>query len=131
MAREEVPMSLRRAIVEADTSTLNVTAFCSTHGISTWFFWDLRRRFRCEGDAVLEPKSRAPRRVLNKTPVSVEDAIVAKRKALADAGLDAGAATIAWHLRTMAGLPSESTIWRILKQRGFITPQPAKAPRAA
>ena len=53
MAREEVPMSLRRAIVEADTRELNVTGFCRGHGVSTWFFWDLRRRCAAEGDVVL------------------------------------------------------------------------------
>src|SRR3954469_5522635 len=92
MAREEVPMSLRRTIVEIDPATLNVTRFCRDHGISTWFFWDLRRRFAREGEAVLEPKSRAAHRVANKTPVEVEDEIVRKRKELVDAGLDAGGA---------------------------------------
>ncbi len=37
-------MSLRRAIVEADTRELNVTEFCRCHGVSTWFFWTLRRQ---------------------------------------------------------------------------------------
>jgi hypothetical protein len=50
MAREEVPMSLRRAIVEADPGELNVTEFCRCHGVSTWFFWNLRRRYAAEGE---------------------------------------------------------------------------------
>src|SRR5690349_2679859 len=105
MAREEVPMALRKTIVEVDTADLNVTEFCRAHGISTWFFWDLRRRHRAEGDAVLEPKSRAPKVVANRTSLEVEEAIVAKRKELLDAGLDAGPDTIAFHLRDLAGLP--------------------------
>jgi transposase InsO family protein len=129
MAREEVPVSLRRAIVEADVAGLNVTAFCRDHQISTWFFWDLRRRHRAEGGTVLEPKSRAPSRVANKTPAAVEDAIVAERKRLTEAGLDAGAETIAFHLAALEGLPSPSTIWRILRARGFVEAQPAKAPK--
>ena len=122
-------MSLRRTIVEVDPEGLNVTKFCAQHGVSTWFFWDLRRRYRAEGEVALEPRSRAPHVVANKTPASVEDAIVAKRKELVDAGLDAGAATIAFHLRGLGGVPSESTIWRILKARGFIDDNPSKAPK--
>lgn len=110
---------------------MNVTAFCADHGISTWFFWDLRRRYAIEGDVVLEPKSRAPRRVWNRTPADIEDQIVAARKELDDAGLDAGPASIAFKLRDLDGLPSESTIWRILKARGLITPEPNKAPKSS
>lgn len=122
-------MSIRRAIVEADPSTMNVTRFCQAHGISTWFFWNLRRRFALEGEAALEPRSRAPHRVANKTSLDIEDAIVAKRKELVDAGLDAGPASIAFHLRDLPGLPSESTIWRRLVERGFVTADPSKAPK--
>jgi transposase InsO family protein len=129
MARREVPVSLRRAIIEADTGELNVTEFCRCHGVSTWFFWDLRRRHAREGDAVLEPKSRAPRRAAGRTPVEVEEAIVRKRKELDDAGLDCGPATIAFHLRDLPGVPHESTIWRLLRARGLIVAQPAKAPQ--
>lgn len=124
-------MTLRRTIVEVDVDALNVTAFCAQHGASTWFFWDLRRRHALEGDTVLEPKSRAPQHVANKTPLAVEDLIVAKRKELDDAGLDAGPGSICWHLRDVDGLPSEATVWRILKARGFITANPSKVPRSA
>jgi transposase InsO family protein len=124
-------MSLRRLIVSMDPATVNVTAFCRAHGVSTWFFWDLRRRYARDGDAVLEAAPPIARRIVNKTPLAVEDAIVSMRKDLANAGLDAGPETIAFHLRDLAGLPSPSTIWRILKARGFIVAEPAKAPRSA
>jgi transposase InsO family protein len=123
-----VPVSVRRVIVAVDPSTLNVTEFCRQHGVSTWFFWDLRRRYAREGDAVLAAKSRAPHHPAGRTPVEVEEVIVAKRKELDDAGLDAGPATIAFHLRDVPGVPSESTIWRVLTARGLVVPQPAKAP---
>lgn len=122
-------MTIRRAIIESDPSTFNVTRFCRDHGVSTWFFWDLRRRHERDGEAVLEPASRAARTVANKTPASVENAIVVERKRLTDAGLDNGPATIAFHLAGLAGLPSEATIWRILSARGFVTPDPSKKPK--
>ncbi len=124
-------MSIRRLIVEVDVSTMNVTQFCAQHGVSTWFFYDLRRRHELEGDIVLEPKSRAPRTVANKTPADIEDAIVAERKRLVDAGLDAGPESIRFWLRDLDGVPTASTIWRLLVARGFIVPEPHKAPKGS
>jgi hypothetical protein len=67
-----------------------------------------------------------------RTSQAVEDAIVALRKDLTEAGHDAGAETIAWHLRQQAGsAPAVATIWRILSRRGFVTPQPHKRPRSS
>jgi transposase InsO family protein len=132
MTRRDVPMSLRRLIVEVDTAELNVTAFCGRHGISTWFFYDVRRRFAAGGWEAIEPRSRAAHRVANRTSTELEDVIVALRKELADTGLDAGPVTIASHLerRGIAG-PSVATIWRVLSRRGFVETDPSKAPRRA
>lgn len=47
-------MSLRRLIAEVDTHDLNVRQFCAQHGISTWFFYDLRRRLAVGGWAAIE-----------------------------------------------------------------------------
>jgi transposase InsO family protein len=61
-----------------------------------------------------------------------EDEVVMLRKQLAEEGLDAGAVTIHWHLgRHHETVPSVSTIWRILKRRGFVNPQPQKRPRSS
>jgi transposase InsO family protein len=127
-------MSVRRLVVEIDPATVNVSAFCRDHGISTWFFWDLRRRYARLGDVVLEAASRAPRHVANRTPAAMEDEIVAMRKELVELGLDAGPATIGFHLRRRVGeaaVPSDSGIWRVLSRRGFITSDPSKAPKHA
>lgn len=123
-------MSVRLAIGEAELETLNVAGFCRDHGISRRWFYEIRRRFEAEGFEGLAPRSRAPLRVANRTPMVVEDVIVAVRKELEDLGLDAGAGTIRWHLeqRAVDRLPSEATIWRILTRRGFITPAPSKRP---
>jgi transposase InsO family protein len=62
----------------------------------------------------------------------MEERIIAMRKELLDFGSDAGAETIHWHLAG-AGFapPSVATIYRLLKRRGFITPEPRKRPRAS
>lgn len=121
-------MSVRRLIVEVDVDGLNVREFCSEHGVSTWFFYDLRRRWKQHGEAALEPRSRAPKRVWNKTPADVEDLVVAKRKQLRDLGLDYGPDEVAAEL---GGVVSPATAYRILKARGFIVPEPRKAPKGA
>lgn len=128
-------MSVRRLVVEVDLDGLNVTEFCREHGISTWLFYQLRKRYALEGEAALEPRSRAPKTVTNRTPAGVEDQVVDLRKELSDQGWDAGPATIRVHLleRLPQGLtaPSEATIWRILSRRGFVIPEPKKAPKHA
>jgi transposase InsO family protein len=133
MTVKEVPMSVRRAIVEADLKGLNVTEFCRQHGVSTWLFYQLRRRYREEGEACLERRRPIAKLIANRSPEWVEDAIVELRKELDDLGLDAGAATIRFHFPAKVGLevavPSEATIWRILTRRGFIVSDPTKAPK--
>jgi transposase InsO family protein len=61
----------------------------------------------------------------------VEDKIVALRKDLARQGLDAGPHTIAWLASSSDPVPSVATIWRVLRGRGLITPQPQKRPRSS
>lgn len=125
-------MSVRRLVVEVDVSSLNVREFCTHHGISPWFFYDLRRRYAAEGEVALEPRSRAPHRVANRISDDVRDEIVELRKQLADDGLDNGPSTIRSHLHLRHGsAPSEATIWRTLRDRGFIVAQPNKAPKSA
>jgi transposase InsO family protein len=81
---------------------------------------------------VIAPRSRAPGHVPHRTPDAIEDAIVALRKELGDRGLDAGALTIHYHLSlTGEQVPSVSTIWRVLRRRGFVIPQPHKRPRSS
>lgn len=127
--QREIPMSLRLAIAQMDVSEVNVAEFCRDHQISRDRFYTIRRRYQAEGEAGVAPRSRTPHTVGNRTSTAVEDLVVTLRKQLDNDGLDAGAETIKWHLEE-AGIdaPTTSTIWRILTRRGFIVPDPKKAP---
>jgi transposase len=103
-----------------------------TYGVSRRWVVTLVQRFEADGEAGLEPRSRRPKRSPQRTPAAVEDEIIDIRKDLAKAGFEAGAATIAFHLERRHGTsPSVSTIWRILSDRGFVTPQPHKRPKSS
>jgi len=108
------------------------SAVARDYGVSRRWVITLVQRFQAEGDQGLAPRSRRPRRSPNRTSAELEDEIVRTRKALARAGHEAGAATIAYHLQQAHGLsPAVSTIWRILTARGFVTPQPHKRPTSS
>ena len=102
------------------------------YGISRRWVITLVQRYLAEGDAGLLPRSRRPHRSPNRTLRAVEDEIIEIRKHLDRAGHEAGAATIAAHLERRHGhSPAVSTIWRILSERGFVTPQPHKRPQSS
>ena len=120
---------IRIAVASED---VNVSAFCRECGIGRDAFYVWRERFRAEGLAGLEPRSRAPRTSPRRIGSDVEDAIVALRKELVDLGVDAGPGTIRWHLGRRGLLaPSEATIWRVLVRRGFVIPEPRKRPKSS
>jgi len=122
-------MSLRLAIAQMDMADVNVSAFCRDHGISRDRFYEFRSRYEAEGEAGLVPRSRAPNTVANRTSPEVEDLIVSMRKQLADDGFDAGAETVKWHLEQAGvAVPHVATVYRILVRRGFVVPEPKKAP---
>lgn len=102
------------------------------HGVSKSLVAKLVKRFREGGYEGVVKRSRAPNRTPHRTSAEMEDRIVALRKLLADGGFDAGAQTIHTHLgRELQTVPSVSTIWRVLRRRGFVVPQPHKRPRSS
>jgi transposase InsO family protein len=102
------------------------------YGVSRRWVITLVQRYLAEGDAGLHPRSRRPLSSPLQTPRVVEEEIVAIRKELDRGGHEAGAATIAFHLEQRHGRsPAVSTIWRILSERGFVTPQPHKRPKSS
>jgi len=108
------------------------SAVARDYGISRRWVITLVQRYLDEGDAGLAPRSRRPHRSPNQTPAEIDNEIIAIRKRLDRAGHEAGAATIAAHLERRHGhSPAVSTIWRILTDRGFVTPQPHKRPKSS
>ncbi len=98
---------------------------------ASWLF-KLLRRYRLEGPAGLEPRSRRPKSSPTRIADLWEDEIVALHKELAGDGFDAGAQTVHYHLaQRHRQPPSLSTVFRVLKSRGFVTLSPKKRPNSA
>jgi transposase InsO family protein len=126
-------MDLARYVVDAVVvEGRSYREVARAHGVSKSWVGKLVGRFRAGGYPAIEPRSRAARRIPHRMPDALEDEIVALRKELAELGVDAGAQTIHYHLGTRhEAVPSVSTIWRVLRRRGFVTPQPHKRPRSS
>ena len=111
---------------------LGVRATATKYGVSPAWVSTLVSRYRAQGPAGLEARSKRPLSNPRSTAPEVEDRIVELRKELVDLGTDAGADTIHTHLEREGLLaPSISTIQRILTRRGFVTPAPKKRPRSS
>src|SRR6266446_90157 len=102
------------------------------YGVSRRWVITLVQRYLAEGATGLQPRSRRPLSSPQRTGQDLEDEIIEIRKELEKDGHEAGAATIAFHLEQRHGTtPAVSTIWRILKARGFVTQQPHKRPKSS
>ena len=109
-----------------------IKELAAAHDVSARWLFKLLRRYCLEGAAGLEPRSRRPKTSPTRIADLYEDEIVAQHKALADDGLDAGAATIHFHLAQRSTRPpSVSTVFRVLKARGFVTLSPKKRPKSS
>jgi transposase InsO family protein len=126
-------MSLARLVVAAVyVEGRSKSEVAREYKVSRRWVQKLTARYEAEGEAGLQPRSRRPASSPQRVSQELEEQIVALRKDLAGQGLDAGAATIAYHLAQRHGrAPAVSTIWRILTRRGFVTPQPRKRPRSS
>ena len=103
-----------------------------SYGVSAGWVSKLVARYRDEGDAAFEPRSRRPKRSPTALGVVVVDSILELRRELAAAGLDAGPDTIRWHLLHHQGVRvSSATISRYLTRAGLVAPQPEKRPRSS
>jgi transposase InsO family protein len=103
-----------------------------SHDVSRSWLYKLLARYRRDGEAGLEPRSRRPHRSPARIAHEFEEEIVAIRKTLLDEGFDAGAETIHFHLaKRHERPPSVPTVWRVLRARGFVVPQPHKRPKSS
>ena len=103
-----------------------------TYGVSRQWIYKLLGRYRAEGEAAFQPRSRRPSSQPTAIPAATVELIIQLRRQLAGQGLDAGAHTIAWHLSQQHQLTvSVATIWRTLQRAGLISPEPKKKPKAS
>jgi transposase InsO family protein len=110
----------------------SVAQVCAQYGVSRSWLYELLARYREEGDAAFEPRSRRPHTCPKATPPDTIELIVRLRKELTEAGLDAGPATLVWHLQHHHQIRvSAATLARILTREGLITPAPKKRPKAS
>jgi transposase InsO family protein len=102
------------------------------YGVHRAWVYKLKARYEAEGETALMPRSRRPKSSPSATPVATVELVLRLRKQLAEAGLDAGADTIGWHLARHHGTTlSRATINRILVRAGAVVPEPAKRPKSS
>jgi transposase InsO family protein len=122
----------RVAVLQVVSKQLSVTAAAAEYGFSRRHLHRLLARYREGGLEALEPRSRRPKSIPIATPADVRRRVLELRSQLMSDGLDAGPVTIGWHLeREGLRAPSTSTIRRMLRQAGLITPEPRKRPRSS
>jgi transposase InsO family protein len=102
------------------------------YGVSQGWISRLVARYRADGEAAFEPRSRRPKTSPKAISAQIAELIVALRKDLAGQGLDAGPETICWHLAHHHQVTvSRATVSRYLARAGLVTPEPAKRPRSS
>jgi transposase InsO family protein len=125
-------VSKRRLVITAVLAGSSQSEVARTYGVSQPWISRLMARYAVEGPAAFEPRSRRPHSSPRATDAATTELVLRLRKQLSDAGLDAGADTIGWHLTHHHRLTlSRATIHRILTRSGAVTPQPAKRPKAS
>jgi transposase InsO family protein len=97
----------------------------------SWVY-ELLARFREEGEAAFKPRSRRPRTSPSATPPATVELVLRLRKELTDAGHDAGADTVRWHLEHHHRVVlSRATVHRILVRNSQVVPDPSKRPKSS
>lgn len=108
-----------------------VAEVAATYGLHRAWVYRLLARYRAEGEAAFEPRSRRPRSSPTATPQHVVERVLGLRKQLTEQGLDAGPHTICWHLANEHVRVSVATVSRILTRHGAVVPDPGKRPRSS
>lgn len=126
-------MDLARYVVEAVVlEGRSYREVAKAHGVSKSWVAKIVGRYRLGGYEAIKPRPKTAHRIPHRTPPEIENEIVRLRKELLDKGFDAGAESIHYHLELLGNsTPSITTIWRVLRRRGFVVPQPHKRPRSS
>jgi transposase InsO family protein len=126
-------MSKARLVITAVTvEKRSVSEVARSYGVARSWVYALAARYREEGEAAFEPRSRRPKTSPSAIAAEAAELIVSLRKDLAGQGLDAGPHTIAWHLEHHHHIRvSPATISRYLARAGLVTPEPAKRPKSS
>ena len=126
-------MDLARYVVDAGVvEGRSARATAASVGMSKSWAANQVARYRAGGYEALAKRSTAPARRPAQITPALEDEVVALRKSLGELGTDARAKTIGYHLSLChTTVPATSSIWRVLKRRGFVVPQPHKRPRSS
>lgn len=104
----------------------------AAYGVARSWVYDLVGRYRVEGDAAFEPRSRRPRSSPRATPSATVELVIQLRDELVLHGLDAGADTIVWHLQQHYQLTvSPATVYRLLRRAGLTKVAPKKRPKSS
>jgi transposase InsO family protein len=132
VAQRQLVSKARLVITAVVMEGRSQSAVAREYGVSQAWISRLVARYRVEGVAAFEPRSRRPHTSPTRLPQSVIDPIVALRQELSGKGLDHGPHTIAWHLQHHHGLVvSVPTIHRHLRAAGLITPTPQRRPKSS
>ncbi len=102
------------------------------YSVSRSWVYELVARYRDEGEIAFEPRSKRPLNSPTKIDTVAAELIVEVRDGLARRGLDAGPATICWHLEQHHQLVvSTATVHRYVKAAGRVTAEPKKKPKSS
>jgi transposase InsO family protein len=126
-------MSKARLVITAVTTEgLSQGEAARRYGASQGWVSRLLARYRAEGEAAFEPRSRRPKTSPSAISPGTVELITRLRKELSGQGLDAGPHTIAWHLQHRHRVRvSPATVSRHLARHGLVTPNPAKRPKSS
>ncbi|MBA2560927.1 MAG: transposase [Propionibacteriales bacterium] len=124
--------SKRRLVITAVLAGSSQSEVARTYGVSQGWISRLMKLYEAEGEEAFEPRSRAPKNSPTATPPATVELVLRLRKDLSEAGLDAGADTIDWHLRHHHQITlARATINRILVRAGQVSPDPSKRPKSS
>jgi len=94
MSKARLVLVITAVVIEGRSQS----AVAREYGVSQGWISRLVTRYRLEGEAAFEPRSRRPHSSPTRLPQTTVDLIVELRNKLRTAGLDSGPHTIAWHL---------------------------------